>query len=99
MSVSCAIDDPRQIDAMIAELSLDPNLVMPDETLGSAMTYCASSVAVPSNPLPLIAISAGGDIEVKQALADGGMGRVSVGWQRALEREVAVKTLLPELQT
>jgi hypothetical protein len=35
--------------------------------------------------------SLGGDLEVRDTLGEGGMGRVVLAWQRSLQREVAVK--------
>ncbi len=83
---------------MFASLRVDAAAVPLDGTLGRERTLTASPLSFRTLPLPTVSLTTGGDLEVKETLGQGGMGKVTVGVQRALEREVAVKMLLPEYQ-
>ena len=46
--------------------------------------------------LPVLAIDASGDFEIRSTLGEGGMGKVHLAQQRSLAREVALKSLKPD---
>jgi serine/threonine-protein kinase len=59
------------------------------------------SLAVSENAAvePVVIASASADLEAREVLGEGGMGRVLLARQRSLAREVAVKVIKPEART
>lgn len=60
----------------------------------------SSPPALAGEALPLLRTGEGdADLQLLEPIAEGGMGRVHLAWQRALEREVAVKQVRPDRAT
>src|SRR4051812_22291663 len=53
--------------------------------------------AGPSAPDPFLGLTLPGQIEIRAHIGAGSMGRVYRGFQRGIDRDVAVKVLRPEL--
>ena len=86
------LDTHRQLNVQWESLGIDATDLHID----------AGGTIVPTQPihdydLPLLGDEAEWQVELGEPLGEGGMGLILRGWQRSLAREVAVKTLKPEL--
>lgn len=86
----------RYVDTLDLDVPLDAT---PDEalTLGSRSMWSASAsgdAPMPPTAVPLVGLIepiAGSDFELGEVIGEGGMGKVHLGWQRSVGREVAIK--------
>lgn len=97
--------DPEATVRRSQEQSLDKLVPPSDEPLSSSSnttrgTSHGSEAGGYQWPLPPLSTGAAdSDIQIIEPLAEGGMGRVSLAWQVALDREVAVKRVRPDRST
>lgn len=96
-------DDIQNLRTLLQERGIDEEQLRPDRhgtiVPPTHLTGSTSAWSTALEPLPPAGAIGERVIELREEIGRGGMGVVHAGWQRSLDREVAVKTVLDSSRT